>query len=241
MIWALAFAILLKLLSGGSPFLVPKLDNYVKKHVVENSRKEVILDILKDSKKNTKTLVKKNKKEFKKVHKLYTSRDTKLADFELALERIIANEEEAQKSNIVVLKKVQESITPEEWELIRTDIIASFEKGNKKRTKTSAKKEKYFLKLENKVTKHIVDKDKRAKALVSVQKLKDVFMNNYKIIQDELINENSIIHKYQSSEEELVVLQDEFIKLVTEVYETSFEVHKELVELTTEKEWNKIM
>jgi len=241
MVWALAFAILLKLLGGGGPtFLVPKLDNYVKKHVVEKSRKEAILVILKDSKKEKKALIKKNKKHFKKLSKLYKSRETKLADFQTILDEILANEQASQLSNITDLKNIQGSITPGEWELIRADIITGFEKGNKKRTKTSAKKEKHFLKIEGKINKRIVDKSKRAKALASVEEMKNVYMRNYKIIQDELINENSIIHQYQSSESELKSLQQEFNELVKEAFQKSFKTHQELVNLTTPEEWKKI-
>ncbi len=108
MIWALAFTILFKMLGGGPSFLVPKLDNYVKKHVVENSRKEAVLEILKESKKEKKALIKKNKKHFKELKKLYKSRDTKLVDFEEVLDKILANEQVSQLSNIEVLKNIQE-------------------------------------------------------------------------------------------------------------------------------------
>ncbi len=124
--------------------------------------------------------------------------------------------------------------------MIRDDIIAGFEKENKKRSKTSAKKEKHFLKIESKINKKILDESKRTRALASVEEMKNVYMNNYKIIQDELINENSIIHKYHSSESDLKSLQEELNQLVKEVFQKSFKTHQELVELTTESEWKKI-
>jgi hypothetical protein len=51
MIWALLFTALFALFGGGSPYLVPKMDKYVKKFVVDKEREKQILDLLKESKK----------------------------------------------------------------------------------------------------------------------------------------------------------------------------------------------
>ncbi len=240
MIWALAFAILLKIVSGDSPFLVPKLDNYVKKHVVDDTRKKEVLVLLKDAKKNRKVTAKQNKKHFKEIHKLYKSRDTETADFETVLNEILKTQGDAQKYNIKVTQNSQDLITSDEWSEIQVDIAESLGKTDKKRTKNGLKMEKHFLKTEAKITKNIVDLDKRKQALAAVDKLKELYTKNHQIIQDEIMNKGSIVYQYKASDNELIALQDEFVDLIKDVYLLSFQTHKKLVNLTTPEEWKKI-
>ena len=100
--------------------------------------------------------------------------------------------------------------------------------------------EKHFLKTEAKITKNIADLDKRKQALAAVDKLKELHTKNHQIIQDEIMNEGSIVYQYKASNNELIALQDEFVDLIKDVYLLSFETHKKLVNLTTPEEWKKI-
>ena len=240
MLYALAIALIISIVSGDSPFMVPKLDNYVKKHVVDDTRKKNVLVLLKDAKKERKKTVKANGKHFKKFNKYFESMDTKQADFDQLLNEIIETQAKSQKANVKVIKESQEFITAVEWEAIEIDIAKSLSKSDKKRTKKKNKMDKQFLKWKNKISKDIADEDKRNKAVEAVENLRVVYLRNYKILQDELLNDKSIMYQYKASETELVALQDEFIEVVKEIFETSFKTHFELVELTTPEEWKKI-
>jgi len=240
MIWALLFAALAVLLGGDSPFMVPKLDNYVKTHVVDDSRKEKVLVLLKDAKKKRKEVAKMNEKLFKELTKLSTSRETTQADFDQLLTKILEAQTESQQAKILVIRKAQENITSDEWAAIEIDVAKSLKKSNKKRTKQAAKVEMRFLKWENKISTSVVDEEKRKKAIESVDKLKTVYLQNYKIIQEELLNDKSIMYQYNASEEKLIALQEEFVNLNKEVYQTNVSTHFELVELSTPEEWKKI-
>jgi len=240
MIWALLFALLAVVLGGDSPFMVPKLDNYVKTHVVDDSRKEKVIVLLKDAKKKRKEVGKKNKKFLKELTKLSTSRETTQADFDQLLTKILEAQTESQQANILVTQKAQENITADEWAAIEVDVAKSLEKSNKKRTKLAAKVEKRFLKWENLISKTLTDEEKRKQAVESVDKLKTVYLRNYKIIQDELLNDQSIMYQYKASETELSALQEEFISLNKEIYQTNVSTHFKLVELSTPEEWKKI-
>ncbi len=107
MIWALAFTILLKLLGGGTTFVVPKLDNYVKKHVVDDTRKKEVLSMLKVAKKERKVTMKKDKKLLKKLQKLSESRTSKQADFDLLYEEVLQSDTRSQNANIKVNQESQ--------------------------------------------------------------------------------------------------------------------------------------
>ena len=240
MVVALFLAILAVVLGGDSPFMIPKLDNYVKTHVVDDSRKDKVIVLLKDAKKKRKEVVKKNKKLLKELTKLSMSRETKQADFDQLMTKILEAQTESQQANILVTQEAQKNITSDEWVAIEADVAKSLEKSNKKRTKKAAKVEKRFLKWENIISKNLTDEDKRKQAIESVDKLKTVFLRNYKIIQDELLNDKSIMYQYKASETELTALQEKFINLIKEVYQTNVSTHFKLVELSTPEEWKKI-
>ncbi len=222
MVVALFLAILAVVLGGDSPFMIPKLDNYVKTHVVDDSRKDKVIVLLKDAKKKRKEVVKKNKKLLKELTKLSMSREAKQADFDQLMTKILEAQTESQQANILVTREAQKNITSDEWVAIEVDVAKSLEKSNKKRTKQAAKVEKRFLKWENLISKTLTDEDKRKQAIESVDKLKTVYLRNYKIIQDELLNENSIMYQYNASETELTALQEEFISLIKKISNKCF-------------------
>jgi hypothetical protein len=196
--------------------------------------------LLKDAKKKRKEVGKKNVKFLKKLKKLSTSRETTQADFDQFLTKILEAQTESQQANILVTQKAQENITVDEWAEIEADVAKSLDKSNKKRTKQVAKVEKRFLKWEKIISSSMADEEKRKQAVESVDKLKTVYLRNYKMIQDELLNDQSIMYQYKASETELTALQEKFIKLVKEVYQTNVSTHFELVELSTPEEWKKI-
>ena len=240
MIWALAFTILLKLLGGGTTFVVPKLDNYVKKHVVDDTRKKEVLSMLKVAKKERKATLKKDGKLLKKLQKLSKSRTSKQADFDLLYEEVLQSDTKSQNENIKVNQESQKIITVDEWSAIMTDVGKNLIKTDKKRTKTLKKVEKKFVKWQNNIKKGISDADKRIKAVEAVEELKIIYLKNYKMIQEEMVNKNSIIYKYKASDTEIMALQKEFLQLVEEVYDTNTSTHFKLVELSTPEEWKKV-
>ena len=240
MIWALAFTILLKLLGGGSTFVVPKLDNYVKKYVVDDTRKKEVLDMLKVAKKERKVTLKKDKKLLKELRKLSESRTSTQADFDMLYEEVLQSDTKSQNANIKVNQESQELITSDEWSTIMIDVAKNLDKTDKKRTKTLKKVEKKFVKWQNNIKKGISDVEKRKMAMEAVEDLKITYLKNYKIIQEEMVNKNSIIYKYKASESEIMSLQKEFMELIKEVYDTNTSTHFKLVELSTPEEWKKV-
>ena len=171
MFWVLLFSIIVIIVSGGnSPFLIPKLDKYVKTHVQDDTKKGNVLELLKEAKGKRKANVKANKKLLKEFSKI----------------------------------------------------------------------EKVFIKWEKKISKTIVDENKRAEAIESVKKLKSITLKNYKKIQDELMNKNSVIYQYKVTDEKLIAIQGNFIGLVEDVFQASISTHFDLLNLTTLEEWKKI-
>jgi len=241
MIWTLAFLLLMSILGGDSPFMVKNMDKYVKSHVVDDTRKDKVLDYLDEAKSIRKKTVKANKSLFKEFTKLEKSRDAKQNDFDKLINKIVESQKESQGANVIAIQKSQDFITPDEWEAIKVDIEKGFEKTAKKRAKGFKKLNKEFDKWEGKISKTVVDKDKREQAIAAVENLRNTYIDTKKKVQAELINHNSIIYHYKAPEEKLVALQKSYLEWIRKVFETGAATHMKLVELTTPEEWKKIM
>jgi len=241
MLIALAFAVLALVMGGDSPFLIPKLDNYVKTHVVDDGRKEIVLDYLKDAKAKRKAKVKQSNKEIKKLDHLFNSRTATKEDMNNAVKKIIDLQAESQEANIKVNQEAQKNITEEEWNAIIADMGKGLEKADKTITKANTQISKAYAKWESKIEKSIMDENKKTKALESARKLKAIYLKNREIIQAELMNKNSFMYQYKTPENKLNSLQTKFIALVQELLDAVVTTHFELIELTTEEEWKKIL
>ncbi len=241
MLIALAFAVLAIFLGGDSPFIIPKLDNYVKTHVVDDGRKTIVLESLDEAKDKRKAKVKQGEKELKKLDHLFNSRTATKEEMELVVKNIMDLQAESQEANIRVNQEAQKNITEEEWGAIIIDMGKGLEKADKTINKANTSISKAYTKWESKIEKSIVDENKKTKALESAHKLQAIYLKNREIIEAELMNKNSKMYQYNSPEADLNVLQNQFITLMQEVLDTVVATHFELVDLTTEEEWKKIL
>ncbi len=241
MLIGLGLLVVAILFGGDSPFVIPKLDNYVKTHVVDDGRKEIVLESLKDAKSKRKASEKKNAKYIEEFQKMLKSRETTREELELTIQNIRDAQAISDQANIKANIETQKNITAEEWDAINADIAKGLEKPNKKATKISNKLSKTYEKWKVKIAKTIVDEVKKEKAVASAEKLRVLYLKNRDLIQKEVANKNSILYQYEASKEELNVMQDKFMDLSEEVLEAAIDTHFELVELTTEDEWKKIL
>jgi hypothetical protein len=185
--------------------------------------------------------MKQDGKDIKKLDHLFNARGSSQEEMNALVESIIDSQTESKQANIRVNLEAQNNITAEEWSEIIVEITQDLEKTNKAYTKADTKISKAYAKWEDKIEKTIMDASKREKALESARKLEAVYLKNRGIIQDEVMNKNSIIYKYQTSEEELNALQAKFTQLTEQVFQSVIDTHFELIELTTEEEWKKIL
>ncbi len=241
MLIGLGLFVVAMLFGGDSPFVIPKLDNYVKTHVVDDGRKEIVLEYLKDAKSTRKASKKKNAKYIKEFKELLKSRETTREELELTIQNIKDAQAISDQANIKANIEAQKNITAEEWDAINVDIAKELAKSNKKATKLSNKLSKPYEKWKVKIAKTIVDEGKKEKAVASAEKLRVLYLKNRDSIQKEVANKNSILYQYEASKEEVDKMQDKFMTLSEEVLKAAIDTHFELVELTTEDEWKKIL
>jgi len=220
--------------------MVKDLDKFVKHHVVDDVKKDKVLDYLKEAKAVRKKTVKANSDLFKDFSKFEKSREAKKEDFEKIGFEMLKLQKESQVANIKAIQSSQEYITEEEWKAIQVDIGESLDKSSKKRAKALGKLDKQFDKWKEKIESTIIDKEKRAKAIVAVERLKKAYIGNKNRVEKELLNKNSIIYKYKAPKADLKEIQENYLKWAQEVFDVAMTTHFELVELTTPEEWKKI-
>ena len=238
MIWYLLFMMLFG--GGSSPIIVPNLDNYVKEYVVDETRKDSIVNLIEISNDKTEEIGDKNKDLVKELKSFYKSREATSSDFESTMNEILANQVESQKVNLMVVEKSHSQITSEEWTEIQQAIYTSLEKSDEERAEETNKQKKKFDKLTEKVSKNIADKDKRKLAIEALEEVKTVYLRNREILRNELLDKKSVIYQYKASDKDLVELQEKVYNLYKEFFEETFKAHFKLVELTTEEEWEDI-
>jgi len=240
MLWTIGILLFIAIVTGDSPFLVEDLDKYVKHHVADETRKDKVLDYLKEAKAIRKKTAKANKDLVKQYGKIEHSREATKQEFEKLKTETLNAQMASQKANVYAIQNSQNYITKEEWTEIEKDIAKSFEKSNKKTQKSNEKLNKQFVKWEAKIKKVISDKEKRKQAIAAVERLRTTYINNKKKVQEELINHESAIFQYKAPEAKLKEVQDGYIDLLKELLDVTQETHFKLVELTTPEEWNKI-
>ncbi len=238
MIWYLLYTLIFS--TGGGDLIIPKLDNYVKEYVIDEVRKDSIVDMIEISQDKRKEIVSENKDYVKELKSLYESRDATQEDFDKVLKNILDNQRESQKENLKVVLESKKLITLDEWNNIQREIAKSLEESKEERTERAEKQQKQFGKLKKRISKNIADKNKRDTSVKLIEEVSTTYQNNFNVIQDELSNKRSALFQYDSSEKELKDLQDKVIFLSKEFFETTFKVHFKLVELTTVDEWNSI-
>ena len=240
MLWTIGILLFIAIVSGDSPFLVKDLDKYVKHHVADETRKDKVLDYLKEAQAIRKKTVKANKDLVKQYSKIEHSREATKEDFEKLRTATLKIQKTSQTANVHAIQNSQNYITKEEWSAIEKDIAKSFEKSKKKTQKAYDKLNKQFVKWEAKINKSISDKEKRKQAIVAVERLRTTYVNNKKQVQDELMNHESAIFQYKAPEAKLKEVQDGYLALLKELLDVTEETHFKLVELTTPEEWKKI-
>ena len=156
----------LAILFGGGTFetfFVDDLKKGVKEYVVEDQRKDEILDDLKRSKKMIKSFNKERKAQFKEFKKLNSSRATGSDELTGFFEKSMTTRGEYQHRLIEERLKVSAKITPDEWAAIiensghATD--KRMQKAQKKLDKAEARGKLPFDKTRETITEAVADTD----------------------------------------------------------------------------------
>jgi len=238
MVWYLLYMMLFG--GSGSSIIVPKLDNYVKEYVIDETKRDSVISLIEISNNKTEEIADENKDLVKKLKSLYKSREATRQDFENTMNEILSNQKKSQEVNLMVVTEYHKLITPEEWNNIQKDIYSSLEKSDKDRSDKTDDQNKKFDKLSKRISKNIANDNKRKLAIQAISEVKTIYTNNRNIFKKELLNKNSVIYKYKASKKEIIRLQNQIANLYKEFFEETFKAHFKIVELTTKEEWRDI-
>lgn len=240
MIWILLFTALFTLFSDGSSFLVPKMDKYIKKCVIDKEQEKKALLLLKESKKERKVYLKTIKKLEKEMKLLFHDRESTQDQFDTLFIRITKSRKSYQSKNQEVASQIQNYITIEEWAQIKLLINNDIIKTKRKLDKLSAKAVKSFDKMKANIEKTIKNKEKSDQAVMAMNEFQKSIEETYQNILKEILNENSVQYKYGASKTELTKFQSDINNEMGKVLKSNAQLHFSIVKTTTEEEWKKL-
>lgn len=224
-------------------FLVADLEKGVKEYVIEKDRqKEILADISlgKGKIKKVRAMRKESMKELKTVN---ASRAATREDFLEIHDDLITYITNEQSVLITFRQNAIAKITDDEWtqiiELSTQDVEANKDKLQSEIDKGKLKDP--FDEIEASIIKSISDPAKKEKALDAMMKFKDSFtVFSQKMSEKNVIDHPLLTDKYASTED-LLELAEFVNTLRTNTYEAMTEFHFELLEVTSEKEWESII
>ena len=241
MIWALIFSVLIAILTGGdSPYLLPKMDSIIKKHVQDDVRKDTLLLLIKETKIERKAFVKADKKLSKELNDLAQSRESTRQDFDNLIQRSHESRKKSNSANLKFINEAQNLITEAEWANMKPDFKKSILKLDKRMQKGAKQTEKAFNKLEKKILNTINDIDKANKVKEALHNCEKSIITTLTEYRTKMLDENSILYQYKVEKQQIIDLQKQHDNNIKKVIEEAADLHFILVENTTENEWNKI-
>lgn len=247
MLWALLIALLIAKLSGGPEeiFMIPKLDKEIKTYVTDNVRKQQILSITKDAKKEIKAFQKIRKSKLKEISKLAQDQN-KTSDDLLDIYQVYYDARlNMQKQLIENRLDVQQFLTDAEWKQLIENAVLPSDKIRRKADKADAKEEgkvdKLVEEIDKAINKEVKDSEKREAILLSLE--------TFTISLEEFIDEgqqmnfkdNKIIRDKNATREDLEKFYDSENELRMKGTKDYFKIRESAIQNSTDDEWKRIV
>ncbi len=214
MIIAFLVSLLINTLTGGPVeiSMVPKLEKEIKSHVADDERKNEILLMIKEAKKEIKQFGKFRKNKLKEIKKIGVKREAPSEDmFEIF--EIYNNTRLSLQSDLMEKRlTLQELFTDEEWELIIENAVFPSEKAREKADKQEGKIEqkidKFIADIKGAIESNIEDESKRSNVLNSldnysttlvafIEEGQEMNYEDYNIARNKNANKNELDQFYQ--------------------------------------------
>ena len=220
-------------------FFVEKLENGVKKYVVEKDRSKEILADLKLTKSMIKTFNKERKGKLSDFHSMNMDRGISreaLVDF---FEERVEERKVFQKKMIDRRLTLVSKIDDAEWKEIISLSDATVEK---KMAKVEKKGETDpFDTVIKSVRSNIADQDNQAQALSVVENFEIVYAKLLTEVNSVNTIESKLLSNKNSTADEFETLAKDMNQLREKAYRSFIDLHFELRDITNEKEWTKVM
>lgn len=247
MLIAFLISLLINSLVGGPEeiFMIPKLEKEIKSHVADKERKNEILQIVKEAKKEIKAFGKFRKSKLKEIEKMGVMREVPSEDMFEVFELYNYARLNLQSDLINKRLALQDLFTDKEWELIIENAVFPSEKATKKADKQEDKIEKRIDKLIADIRKTIVinidNESKRKNVLNSLDNYSTTLAAFIEESQQLNYEDNNIARNKNANKNKL----DRFYKKQNQLRFKGAKEYLQLrstaIENTNEKEWKAIV
>jgi hypothetical protein len=220
--------------------MLPKFNKNIKKYVVEDVRKRKILEYSKAFKKSKKDFLKDEKVYLKHFAVNSLNRNTPNEFFEVSFQKILLEQRKFNQRSLKKRLEIQYLIKEDEWKNILEASQKGLEKQEKDNQKAIEKLNNVIEKIKKDIVKHVGESKKKKTLEIAEQLQSDLNQNiaaffeiNY-LKNDTLRNLNATIPELQA------VIKD-MNQIRKDVYYSIVDARSELIENTTEQEWEDIV
>ena len=224
-----------------SPFILPKAEKTIKKNIEDKDRREEILTIMKNYKKEWKALEKTKKQQAKSLSKLNKDRNT---DTEALAELLRTSRKQREKLNSKLIDgriKIAGMIKQEEWDEIMKGVIIIKPKTEKKLTKAETKT---LLRKDKKIAAIREEIEAAFRDTVKRKEVSEYLLRFEEDITDLITENNTFTYKDQDVLRDQAATREEVAEVIQrledfreKVHHSFLDLRKNLVSLSTEENW----
>ena len=242
MIWAALAIAIIGLLGGGNEtfFLTPDLKKNVKKYVLDENRKDQIFSLMKESKKRQLAFYKSRKKAYKNYKKINLDRNSTLLDHQTFVNTYFETRLEISSYSIDKELAMKKLTTEEEWDNIMNSVMEQQDKG-KVQKKMKEDSQKFFEKLTEIAQTSITNESNKRTVMESLDEFEEDINAYIPIVAELSYKNHETIRDYKATKAEYENGAKELHELRQEINDDFLKLRFQLLELTTVKEWKKII
>lgn len=224
-------------------FYLDKLEEGIKKEVVDKDRKKELLDEMKSYTKTSKEFRKELKEDLKELRKKNLEKNTSMEWYESFYEDRMEERVQLQEVFIDQRLTLQEQITQEEWDAIMKRALTESEKLKEKEQKQEMKKsDKNAFRVQEKTIVDVIeDQDRRMELLEALGVFESVFEDIHQAYDQINVEESQFLADKNASAEEMEALAALLNIQRNKLYEGNTVFLEAMHELATEDEWEPIM
>ena len=224
----------------GAFFELPDVEKLIKRNVEDDLRKKQALKITKDYFKAVKEMRKEEKKLVKQLETAGADRNTSPEGLSDLVNSLSNNELKGMNNWVDLRMNITEVISREEFQKIIEAGTAENKKTEKDDQKVSAKQEKTFLKMRSTLKEEIANKETLDQILRDWQKYEDEVNGLLEMREKKNYKFDETLRNHNATREELQSAIDEFSSANQGVFKAYQTFHFQLIEKTSEAEWDNI-
>jgi len=247
MLMTFLISLLIVSLVGGPEeiFMLPKFEKEIKSHIQDKDRKNEILQIVRDAKKEIKTFGKLRKGKLKRIDQLGVSKDVSSEQlFEIYN---TYNGARLNMQSMLIEKRlsIQSLLSNKEWKQLIEKVVLPSEKFRKKTEKQEGKEDEKIEKLIDKIEKVIQDNlaegKKRQNLMISLERFHSTLKEFIDEGQKMNFEDNQLVRNKNAPRKDLEKFYEKQNELRYKGTKEYFRLRDDAIQYTNDQEWKKII